>query len=80
MTMMDCCARCGTPMDDLRELTRYADDGLLVEIVCSGCCVKVESVLSDRIQDDPELMAFVLAMSDAIDRLHLRHTQTTQTV
>jgi hypothetical protein len=66
------CARCSADADELVTLTRF-DPGQTYasEDVCSGCCTHPELVIGSRIDDDPELLAFVLALSDAIDRIGL---------
>lgn len=73
---MESCNRCGGA-DDLRPLHRFPDEKVEggpvteVEVVCSGCCTRVELNLGRRIpEDDPELMAFVLALADSVDHLH----------
>lgn len=67
------CNRCGEPKDDLLPLYRYGESGIDTEHVCSGCCTRVELKLAQRRTDDHELVAFTLALSDAVDRLHLAY-------
>jgi hypothetical protein len=64
------CNRCNAEAD-LLALARFADTETrhAEEFICEGCCTRVELALGRRIPDDLELMAFVLALSDAVDRL-----------
>lgn len=66
---MECCQRCGDEFDELVELHRFGDVGVTSEAVCSGCCTRIELVIARRITEDPDLQAFVLAMSDGLDQL-----------
>jgi hypothetical protein len=76
---VDRCARC-TEADNLVALTRYADTetGYATEAVCSGCCTRTEASIGSRITDDPDLLAFVLALVDAFGRLAVAQGVGTQ--
>jgi hypothetical protein len=67
------CDRCNAEADDLVALTRYVGTSYATENVCLGCCTRIEQHLGSRIDNDPDLLAFVLAMADAVDRLSLAH-------
>jgi hypothetical protein len=65
---MDHCARCKAEDDgDLLALSRFVSDGVVVEFVCGGCCTKLERQLAEQL--DGDLLAFVLSLVDAFDRL-----------
>jgi hypothetical protein len=70
---MERCNRCGQVDDDLVALHRFCDEpgALTTELVCAGCLRRSEATLARRIADDPGLMAFVLELLSAIDRLEL---------
>jgi hypothetical protein len=63
---MENCDRCKTESATLVAISRYIGTGTVTEHVCRGCCTRVELALGQRIDNDPDLLAFVLVMADAV--------------
>jgi hypothetical protein len=75
--MDDYCNRCREWCEELLALPRFTESGedgeVVTEHVCSGCATRIERMLGRRLVDDVPVLAFVLALTDAIDRLHVAH-------
>lgn len=72
------CDRCGGDAGNFRELTRFPEvpgGDLITEYVCEGCCTRTELGLSAHIRTNPELLAYCLAMSDALDNQYRAYCQ-----
>jgi hypothetical protein len=63
---MDNCNRCNVESDELVALSRYVETSIATEMVCPGCCTTTEHALGEHIDNDPWLLAFVLAATDGI--------------
>jgi hypothetical protein len=73
---MERCNRCNMESPTLMTLSRYVElvkaqtvtvgPGMSTELVCVGCATPAERGIAQRIGDDPDLLAFVLAMADTI--------------